>query len=355
MKGVKDFDVKNKRVLVRCDFNVPLEEDGTISDDFRIKESLPTIQYLLSQNAKIILMSHLGNPEGEIVESLRMDKVKNRLEELLDEKITKADDCVGEEVRDQALHLKSGEILLLENLRFHKEETENNQEFAKELSKLADVYINDAFGVCHREHASIVGVPKFMLNGAGLLLQKEVAVLKKFLEKPARPMIAIMGGKKVETKAKFIENILKIADTVLIGGLIKKELVEKHSDILENVRVLGPTGDLEAPDINEESIKLFTEKIMQAKTIFWNGPFGKFEEEQYKKGTLAIANAIIESGAFSLVGGGETVEFLRKEGILDKFSHVSPEGGAMLEFLSGQELPGLVAIDKSSQGMIYSS
>ncbi len=348
MKILTDFDVQGKRILVRCDFNVPLDSEGGVLDDFRLKASLPTIQYLLEQNAKIILMSHLGSPDGEIVESLRMDKVKNRLEELLDEKITKADDCVGEEVRDQALHLKSGEILLLENLRFHKEETENDQAFANELASLGDVYINDAFGVCHREHASVVSVPKFLPHGAGLLLQKEVDVLKDFLQNSKKPLVAIMGGKKVETKAVFIENILKIADTVLIGGLIKKELAEKHSSILLNVRVFGPENNLDAEDIDEETIKLFTEKIMQAKTIFWNGPLGKFEEEKYKKGTLAIAEAIIQSGAFSLVGGGETVEFLGKEGLADKFSHVSPEGGAMLEFLSGQELPGLRALEDNA-------
>ncbi len=345
MKSIKDFSVENKKVLVRCDFNVPIDKRGNILDDFRIKKTLPTIQYLVSQGAKIILMSHLGEPEGQIIPTLTLDKVKEKLEKLLGISILKTGNCVGPEVENQVAQLKSGEILLLENLRFHKEETDNDLGFAKKLARLGEIYINDAFSDSHRAHASIVGIPTFLPSGAGLLLENEIANLDKVLKNPTHPLVALIGGIKVGTKAKFIENISRLADTVIVGGLIKKELANKHYNIIYNV-IVGPNDNLEALDIDKKTIKLFQEKIKSAKTIVWNGPFGKFEEKKYAKGTLAIAKAIIKSKAFSVVGGGDTIEFLTKQRMLKKFSYVSTGGGAMLDYLSGEELPGLKALEK---------
>ena len=344
MKTLKDFDVSQKRILVRCDFNVPLDEKGNILDDFRIKKTLPTIQYLIERNAKIILMSHLGEPKGQVVLELKMDKIAERLAEYLNFTIEKEDDCVGLEIEEQSNQLKPGKILLLENLRFHKEETDNDLEFAKRLSYLGDIYVNDAFGVCHRDQASVIGVPKLLPNCAGLLLEKEISVLSKVLQNPDKPMIAIVGGTKVDTKSKFINNISKVSDFVIISGLIAKEVAEKNTKFIFPEKIVTPIGRLDGMDINDESIKLFQEKIMQAKTILWNGPFGKFEDKKYEKGTLAIADAIINSGAYSVAGGGETVEFISEKGMIDKFSHVSTGGGAMLNYLSGESLPGIVAL-----------
>lgn len=345
MKSIKDFDLNNKKVLVRCDFNVPVDQQGNILDDFRIKKTLPTITYLLSQNAKIILMSHLGEPNGKVIPTLTLDNVKDRLEQLLNTSIIKTDDCIGKEVEKQVLHLKPGEILLLENLRFHSRETDNDLEFAKDLAKLGEIYINDAFGDCHRAHASIVALAQLLPSGAGLLLQSEIENLNNILQHPKKPLVAIVGGIKVGTKAKFIAQILKIADFVLVGGLIKKEMIHEKLEFASSEKIISSDENLEAPDISENTIALFKEKIMSAKTIVWNGPLGKFEDEHYKKGTLEVANAIIASGAFCVAGGGETIEFLNKEGMLDKFSHVSTGGGAMLDYLSGEELPGLKALE----------
>ena len=344
MKNIKDFDVAGKRVLVRCDFNVPLDEKGNILDDFRIRKTLPTIKYLIEKGARIVLMSHLGEPGGKVVAQLKMDKVAEKLAELLNCTIEKEDDCIGLEVDEQSNKLKPGKILLLENLRFHKEETDNDPEFAKKLSYLGDIYVNDAFGVCHRDQASVTGVPKLLPNCAGLLLEKEIESLDKVMQNPAKPMVAIVGGTKVETKSKFINNISKVADFVIISGLIAKEVAEQSIKFDFPEKIVTPAGQLDALDINDESIKLFQDKISQAKTILWNGPFGKFEDKGYAKGSLAIADAIVKSGAFSVVGGGETVEFIAKQGMIDKFSHVSTGGGAMLSYLSGDKLPGIEAL-----------
>lgn len=344
MKTLSDFNVNNKRVLVRCDFNVPLDEKGNILDDFRIKQTLPTIKYLIDNKAKIILMSHLGEPDGKVVPELRLDKIAEKLAEYLKFSVEKEDDCIGLDVENESNKLEPGRVLLLENLRFHKEETDNNPDFAKNLSYLGDIYVNDAFGVCHRDQASVTGVPKFLPSCAGLLLEKEIESLDKVIKNPKKPMAAIVGGTKVETKSKFIDNISKVADFVIISGLIAKEVKEKNIKFKFPEKIISPNGQLDALDINAESIKVFQEKILQAKTILWNGPFGKFEDENYVAGTLAIANAIIESKAFSVVGGGETVEFLNKQGMIDKFSHVSTGGGAMLSYLAGDKLPGLKAL-----------
>jgi len=344
MKTLKDFSVFNKRVLVRCDFNVPVDEKGNILDDFRIKQTLPTIKYLIDQKAKIILMSHLGEPGGVVVPELKMGKVAEKLAEYLNISIGQEDECIGLEVEEESNKLKPGKILLLENLRFYKEETDNNLEFAKKLSYLGDIYVNDAFSVCHRNNASVELVPTFLPNCAGLLLEKEITSLDKVMNNPEKPMVAIIGGKKVETKSKFIDNISGVADFVLVSGLIAKEVAEKDIKFKFPEKIVVPVGQLDALDISDESIKIFQEKIMQAKTALWNGPFGKFEDKEYAKGSLAIAQAIIDSGAFSVVGGGETVEFLEKQGIVDKFSHVSTGGGAMLSYLAGDKLPGIEAL-----------
>lgn len=344
MKTLREFSLINKRILVRCDFNVPLDEKGNILDDFKIRQSLETIKYLIDCKAKIILMSHLGDPDGQVVPELKMDKVAERLSEYLKISVQKADDCVGPDIEAAATILEDGAVLLLENLRFHKEETENDPDFAKKLSYLGDIYANDAFGTCHRSHASIAGVPGMMPGCAGLLLEKEVLALDKVLKNPEKPMLAIVGGAKVNTKAKFINNISKTADSVVISGLIAKEAKEKNMVFDFPEKIIVPAGDLGALDINEESVEIFQEKIKEAKTILWNGPFGKFEEKKYEKGTLAIAKAVAESDAFSVVGGGETVEFIEKKGMMDKFSHLSTGGGAMLAYLGGEPMPGIEAL-----------
>ncbi len=343
-KTLKDFSVVDKRVLVRCDFDVPIDDKGNILDDFRIKQSLPTIKYLIEHKARIILIGHMGRPDGKIVEELKLDKVAERLAEYLNISIEKEDDCIGPDAEVESNKLESGRVLLLENLRFHKEEADNDAEFAKKLSYLGDIYVNDAFGVSHRNHASLALVPKLLPSCAGLLLEKEIESLDKIMTTPQKPMVAIIGGKKVETKSKFIDEISEKADFVILGGLVAKDVVGKNIKFKYPEKIVQPTGQLDALDINEESVKLFEGKIMLAKTIFWNGPFGKFEDKKYAKGTMAIAKAIIDSGAFSVVGGGETVEFLDKQGMIDKFSHISTGGGAMFSYLAGEKLPGIEAL-----------
>jgi phosphoglycerate kinase len=349
MKTVKDLTLTGKRILVRCDFNVPTDEKGNVLDDFKIRQTLPTIEYLIEERAKIILMSHL-DPEstGVADKKYTLDKVGERLSEYLKISIKKADNCVGPDIEGQVTSLEDGEILLLENLKFHKEEGDGDVEFAKKLSYLGEIYVNDAFGTCHRNYASITGVPQFLPHCAGLLLKKEVESLDKILMDPEKPMVAIIGGKKVETKSKLIENLSNVANFVIISGLIAKEVAEKNIQFKYPEKIISPVGDLGALDINEETIKLFVEKIETAKTILWNGPFGKFEDKKYEKGSLEIAKAIVESGAFSVVGGGETVEFLEKKNIIDKFSHVSTGGGAMLSYLSGEELPGIKSLEQKN-------
>ena len=345
MKTIKDFNFRNKRVLVRCDFNVPLDERGNLLDDFRIKQTIPTIEYLVKAGAKIILMSHLGRPEGKVVESLRSAPVQKKLTEYLKIDVANVRDCVGREVEDRVRQMQAGEILLLENLRFNKGEEENDENFAQELSQLGDIYINDAFGVCHRNHASIVGIPKYLPAGAGFLLEKEIKVFSDLMEKPEKPLMAIIGGTKVETKTKPIDKISEIAEFVLIGGLIKKEIKDKNIQFKYSQKIIGPVEDIDKGDISLQTIDLFKNKIKMARTIFWNGPLGKIEEERYQKGTKEIAEAIIESDAFSVAGGGETAEFINKIGLISKFNHVSTGGGAMLAFLSGEKLPGLEALN----------
>jgi len=345
MRTLKDFQFKEKRVLVRCDFNVPLNGQGNILDDFRIKQAIPTIEYLIKEEARIILISHLGRPKDrEIRYSLKA--IAQRLEKLLNRKVKFLNDCLGEKVEKETEKIKPGEIILLENLRFYKEEEENKKNFAKELANLADIYINNAFSAGHRAHASIVGIAAFRPSGAGFLLEKEIKALKGIIENPRLPLVAVFGGREGNFKA--IDKISEKADFILINWLIRKEIREKGIRLKEPEKVIEPIDALkenkEIMDIGEKTISLFKEKIFQAKTIFWSGPLGRIEKTEFSKGTKEIAKAIIESRAFSVVGGGETVEFINKLGLASKFSYISTGGNAMLEFLSGKELPGLKAL-----------
>jgi phosphoglycerate kinase len=345
MKTIKDFNVKGKRVLVRCDFNVPLSNKGEVLDDFRIKQTIPTIEYLIKEGAKVILMSHLGNPDGKEVASLKLDPIQEKLMQYLDCSITKAPDCMGSEIEKWSKEMQSGEILLLENLRFHKEEETNDDSFAKKLSQLGDIYLNDAFGTCHRAHASIVGVPKYLPAGAGLLLEKEIKVLGDLMTNPQKPLVVLVGGKKVETKSKFIDKISAVADCVLLGGLISKEIEEKNIKLAFPEKIIKPVDEIDGGlDIGFATRKLFEGKVLAAKTVFFNGVFGRIEDQKYTYGTKEVLKAIIESQAFSVIGGGETVELITKINWTEKFNHVSTGGGAMLMFLSGDKLPGLEAL-----------
>lgn len=386
MKTLKDFDFQNKRVLVRCDFNIPLNENGEISDDFRIKKTLPTIEYLIKHGAKIILMAHLGEPDGKVAENLRLTSVQKRLEEYLKISVRKTEDCVGEETTDSISKMQPGEVLLLENLRFHLEEKNNEENFARELAKLGDIFINDAFGACHRAHASVAGLPKFLPSGVGFLLEEEVKTLSRVLGNPEHPLVVIIGGAKIESKIKVIRRFLEIGDHLLLGGKIANAILrikgiwlgeplpeEKAIKELENVDLtstklhlpvdvlasLDKSGQVSvrqsAPaevgteelllDIGPETINIFSQIIQQAKTILWTGPLGFFENEKFAEGTRKIAEAIAENkSAFSVLGGGDTLSAISQFNLQDKFSYVSTGGGAMLTFLSGEKMPGLAAL-----------
>ena len=364
MKTVKDFDVQGKRVLVRCDFDVPLDDKGIwakrtsssslpsfpseikVLDDFRIREALPTIKYLIEKGAKVILMGHAGRPDGKVIEKLRLDPIQNKLMEYLDVSIVKAPDCIGLEIEKWTRQMHPGEILLLENLRFHIEEQENDDSFSKKLSKLGDIYINNAFANSHRDHASMTGVPKYLPAGASLTLLKEIEILGSLIKNPEKPLVVVIGGAKVEeTKLKVIDRFSEVAEAFLVGRLVTAEIKNKKLRLNRSEKIVWPVDDMGGgKDIGPQTIKLFQEKILKAKTVFWNGPLGKIEEKEFAKGTEAIARAIINSSAFSVVGGGETVDFINDLGLAEKFNHVSTGGGAMLEFLSGEKLPGLVAL-----------
>ena len=308
LRNVRDFNVKNKKVLVRCDFNVPFDQKGAILDDFRIIQTIPTLTFLQKQGAKLLLMTHLTKDRS-------LAPIKKRLEKYLKD------------------------FTLLDNLRLDKREKENNKDFAQEIASLADIYINDAFGVCHRTHASIVGVPKYLPSGAGLLLEKEVKVLSNAIENAGHPLIVIIGGAKVESKTKAINQFLKIADQILIGGKIA------HKIDLKSSKICLPIDNKNDLDIGPETIARFSEFIRKAKTIIWAGPLGYFENSLYEKGTKEIAQEIVKNKkAFKTAGGGDTIFALAKFGLRDKFDHISTGGGAMLSFLSGEKLPGLEAL-----------
>lgn len=342
MRSVRDFDTTDKRVLVRCDFNVPLSPEGEILDDFRIKQTLPTIVYLMENRAKIILISHLGRPDGRVVESFKMDPIQVRLIEYLDISVAKAPDCVGLEIEKWTRTMMPGEILLLENLRFHKEEEKNDENFARDLAKLGDIYVNDALGASHRAHASIVGVPKFIPACAGFLLESELKAMSTIMENPQRPLVAVIGGAKAETKVPLINKLSEVADQVLISGLLNKAIIGEKIKLKNLQKIVLPVDEArEGKDIGPRTVEIFKEKIATAKTIFWNGPFGKIEEEEFIWGTKELVQAIVNSRAYSVAGGGETIEFINQLGLSEKFSFLSTGGGAMLEFLSGERLPGL--------------
>jgi phosphoglycerate kinase len=388
--SIKDINFAGKRVFMRVDFNVPLNDASEITDDTRIRASLPTIQYALGEGARLILASHLGRPKGKPNPKMSLKPAATRLSELLGKPVAFAADCVGPEVEKQALALKDGEVLLLENLRFHPEEEKNVPEFARRLAALAEVYVNDAFGTAHRAHASTEGITHFLSPcAAGLLMEKELEYLGKAVQNPARPYVAIVGGAKVSDKIELLENFAKLADTVLVGGamaytFLKAEGVEVgqskvQDDKLESAKallnsaqssgkkfllpkdhVVAEKFDASAPaevvntvsipagrigmDIGPATRAEYAQEIAGAKTIVWNGPMGVFEMPQFAEGTLAIAKAVAASSALSIVGGGDSVAAVKKMGLADKISHISTGGGASLEFLSGLTLPGVAAL-----------
>ena len=391
-KTLKDLNVENKRVLVRVDFNVPIKE-GIITDTNRIEASLTTIKYLIDNNAKVILMSHLGRPKGEPKPEFSLKPVAQKLSEMIgqDVKFIDSDKVVDDSVIEESKKLQPKEIMLIQNTRFRKEEEKNDQTFSKELSQLADLYVNDAFGTSHRAHASNVGVSKFLPSAVGFLVQKEIEIMGKALENPERPFTAILGGAKVSDKIGVIENLLDKVDTILIGGamaftfikskgknvgksLIEEDKLDLAKSLLEKaqekgVKIFLPvdfvvakemsedsdskviniddfTDDIAGFDIGTKTIKIFDEEIQKSKTIVWNGPMGVFEIEQFSKGTFEIANSLVKSKATTIVGGGDSASAIAKSGNKDKVTHVSTGGGASLEFLEGKVLPGIDCINE---------
>jgi len=329
--------ISGKTILVRADFDVPLK-DGRVTDPARIELVLPTVRYLIGHQAKVILLAHLDRPGGKVVARLRLDPVAVELSRELTA-VHKLDDCVGPQVESAVAAAGEGDILLLENLRFHSGEEANDPKFAKALAKLGNLYVNDAFATCHRSHASIVGIPKLLPSYAGFRLVEEVETLKKIVERPVRPLVVIIGGAKVETKAAVVRNMARIADRVLLGG--KVSFVKE----LENLpRVVFPGDSVDGKDIGPRTIERYRQIISQARTIVWAGPPGVFEEPRFAEGTRAVAAAVAASSAFTVVGGGETIAALGKFGYHGKIDFVSAGGGALLEFLSGKKLPGLEAL-----------
>lgn len=396
-KTVRDLDVAGKKVLVRVDFNVPLNDKGEITDDTRITASLPTIQYLLEQKAAVILMAHLGRPKGQVKPELSLAPVAKHLGKLLGKKILFAPDCVGEVAQAAASKLKPGHILLLENLRFHKEEEKNDMDFAEKLASLADLYVNDGFGVSHRAHASVEGVTHFLPAAAGFLLEKEIQYVGQAVTNPLHPFVAIIGGAKVSDKIGVISNLLDKVDTLLIGGgmantflaaqgykmgksLVEEDKLDLAKELLakakkNKVNMLLPTDlvmaaafapDAEhvtekvknlnqaymALDIGAETSKAYAEALADAKMIVWNGPMGVFEMDAFCNGTEAVAKAVAKSRATSIVGGGDSVAAIEKLGLAKRITHISTGGGASLEYLEGKVLPGVAALDDLRRKMI---
>ena len=377
MRTIKDFNFDNKRVLIRVDYNVPIDENGEIVSDTRIKESLPTIRYIIEHNAKqILLMSHLGKPDGKIVEKLKMDKIAERLEKLLDMPVLKVDDCIDIKIPD-------AKIIMLENLRFHAEEEKNDEHFSERLSKLADIYVNDAFGTMHRAHASTVGITKFLPGCVGFLVEKELKYLT--LKDPERPFVAILGGAKISTKIPVIKELIKKVDYLLLGGamiftlykakgfeigksLYEEEYLTEAKMLLNNEKIILPDDivcasaisanaeitivpediipkDFIGLDIGPDSVKLFEIYIDKAKTIFWNGPLGYFEIDKFGESTRQIAEYLAESEKTVIIGGGDTEDAIKPW--KEKYTHVSTGGGASLEYISGKELPSIKALKEN--------
>jgi phosphoglycerate kinase len=386
---IEDVDLKKKRVFVRADFNVPLDDNLMVTDDRRIRSTLPTINYAIDEGAKVLISSHLGRPEGKRDPRFSLAPVAKRLQRLLNKEVLFAPDCVGSQVEGLVAKMKEGDVLLLENLRYHSEEEKNDEAFARALASLADVYINDAFGTAHRAHASIVGVPRFLQAAAGFLLKKEVEYLKGAIENPVRPFVAILGGAKVSGKINVLENLINKVDKVLIGGgmaftfikamgyevgesLADADMLETAQRIRRKLKGMGikfylpvdcviaqdkgvggetkiiPTLEIPegwtARDIGPATVKLFSEALHDAKTILWNGPMGMFEIDAFSRGTFAIARAIADAYALTIVGGGDTDLAVHRAGVSDAISFISTGGGAALQLLEGKELPGIAVL-----------
>jgi phosphoglycerate kinase len=394
--SVDNLNFKGKRVLVRVDFNVPLDEDLKITDDIRIKSSIPTIEKILKDGGKIILMSHLGRPKGKVNPKYSLKPAAERLSELLHQEVILAPDCIGDEVKALVDKMEEGDIILLENLRFHEEEEKNNPDFAKQLADLGDVYVNDAFGSAHRAHSSTEGVTKYVkFSAAGYLMQKELDYLGGAIVNPARPYAAILGGAKISGKIDVIENLIDTVDTLIIGGgmaftffkaqgkeigksLLEEEKIDLAKQVLEKVKdqklnLLLPVDIVVAAEFNNDSpseivsadnipvdkmgldigpktVELFRAELLKSKTIVWNGPMGVFEMDNFSKGTFEIAKTLADAtkkGATTIIGGGDSAAAIGKAGLEEKVSHVSTGGGASLEFLEGKELPGVSALSEA--------
>ena len=385
-KTVKDINLKGKKVLVRCDFNVPMDEQKNITDNTRIVAALPTIKYLLENNCAIILCSHLGRPKGEFKPEFSLQPVAKELSRLLEKKVIMAKDVIGEDATSKAADLKQGEILLLENVRFHREETDNDPEFSKKLAELAEVYVNDAFGAAHRAHSSTAGVAEFLPAVSGFLIEKELKFLGNAVSNPERPFVAILGGAKVSDKIGVIDSLLEKVDTLLIGGgmaytffkaqgygvgdsICELDKLDLALDLMKKAKDKGvnlvlpvdtkigkefkpdteskivpwteiPDG-WEGFDIGTKTIEMFTEELKKAKTVIWNGPLGLFEFDQFAIGTSSIAKVLSEIDAMTIIGGGDSAAAVKKAGLEDKMTHISTGGGASLEFLEGKKLPGI--------------
>ena len=385
-KTVKDIDLKGKKVFVRCDFNVPMDENQNITDNTRIVAALPTIKYLLEQNCKIILASHLGRPKGEVKPEFSLKPVAKELSKLLGKDIIMANDVIGEDATSKAENLKEGEIMLLENVRFHREETDNDPEFAKKLASMAEIFVNDAFGTAHRAHASTTGIADYIPGVAGFLIEKELKFLGNAINNPERPFVAILGGAKVSDKIGVIDSLLDKVDTLMIGGGMAYTFfkaqgynvgnslceVEKTDLALEEmekakakgVKLLLPIDtkigkefkpdtesktvawteipdEWEGFDIGEKTIEMFKKELQNAKTVIWNGPLGLFEFDQFAIGTNEIAKTLADLDATTIIGGGDSAAAVTKAGLADKMTHISTGGGASLEFLEGKKLPGI--------------
>lgn len=392
LRSLRELDVTGKRVLVRVDYNVPLQ-NGRVADDTRLRESLPTLEYLLSHRAKIILVSHLGRPNGKVIPELRLDPVARQLERLLQRPVTKLDDCIGPEVSRTVSQMSPGDIVLLENVRFYPEEEANDENFAKELARLADCYVNDAFGTAHRAHASTYGVAKFLPAAAGLLLEREVSALQRAVENPQRPFLAIVGGAKLKDKIGVLTDFLGRVDAFLIGGgvaftllkaqgarvgssLVDEKMLDAARQCLERAcehqteivlpadvqcvresatgleRAVFPAHEIpdgwQGWDIGPKTIQIFQERVAQAKTIVWAGPLGRFETPPFDTGTRKIAQAIAQSDAFAIIGGGDTAAALKRGGLAGAQNiYFSTGGGATLEFIGGRKLPPIEVLKRS--------
>ena len=389
-KTIEDIQVKGKKVLVRCDFNVPMDENKVITDENRLRGALPTIKYLMEHGAKVILCSHLGRPKGEFNMKYSLKPVAKRLGEMLGVEVKMAEDVIGPSAKELAAGLKDGEVMLLENVRFHKEEEKNDPEFSKQLASLAEIYVNDAFGTAHRAHASTAGVADYLPAVCGYLIQKEISVMGTALSNPKRPFVAILGGAKVSDKIGVINNLLEKVDTLIIGGgmaytfmnalgysigtsICEADKVELAKDMMakakdKGVKFLIPVdnrvGDKYAPDCNHKLVNsdnipdgwmgldigpkteaLFADAIKGAGTVVWNGPMGVSEWDNFASGTIAVAKAVAESGAISIIGGGDSAAAVEKLGFADKMTHISTGGGASLEFLEGLVLPGIACLN----------